>query len=102
MHYNDDKDDLALTKFKKIATDFPKTPEALEAVASARLIYVDSGKVNEYATWVRTLSFVSVTDVELDNDSYEAAEKQWQQGNTKQAIAGFNAYVTSFLMAFTP
>ncbi len=96
VYYNDDKDDLALTKFKKIATDFPKTPEALEAVASARLIYVDSGKVNEYATWVRTLSFVSVTDVELDNDSYEAAEKQWQQGNTKQAIAGFNAYVTSF------
>jgi tetratricopeptide (TPR) repeat protein len=96
VYYNDDKDDLALAKFKKIAADFPKTPEALEAVASARLIYVDSGKVNEYATWVRTLSFVSVTDVALDNDSYEAAEKQWEQGNTKQAIAGWSGYLTSF------
>lgn len=96
VYYNDDKNDLALAKFKKIAADFPKTPEALEAVSSARLIYVDSGKVNEYAAWVRTLSFVSVTDVELDNDSYEAAEKQWQQGNTKQALAGWNAYLTSF------
>lgn len=96
VYYNDDKNDLALAKFKKIAADFPKTPEALEAVASARLIYVDSGKVNDYAAWVRTLSFVSVTDVELDNDSYEAAEKQWQQGNSKQAVAGWNAYLASF------
>ncbi|MGL5111402.1 MAG: tetratricopeptide repeat protein [Flavobacterium sp.] len=96
VYYNEDKNDLALAKFKKIAADFPKTPEALQAVASARSIYVDNGKVNDYATWVRTLTFVSVTDVELDNDSFEAADKQIQQGNTKQAMASLNAYVASF------
>ena len=86
VYYNADKDEQALTKFKKVAADFPKTPEALEAVATARLIYVDNGKVDEYATWVRTLDFVAVTDAELDNDTYEAAEKQYLQNNTKQAI----------------
>ena len=85
-----------MTKFKKVAADFPKTPEALEAVATARLIYVDNGKVDEYATWVRTLDFVAVTDAELDNDTYEAAEKQYLQNNTKQAISGFNSYVAKF------
>ena len=39
IYYNADKDDLAIAKFKKVAADFPKTPEALDAVATARLIY---------------------------------------------------------------
>lgn len=96
IYYNSDKNDLALLKFKKVAADFPRTPEALEAVATARLVYVESGRVDEYASWVRTLDFVSVTNAELDNDTFEAAEKQFQQNNTKQAIAGFSGYINQF------
>ncbi|WP_417942049.1 tetratricopeptide repeat protein [Flavobacterium sp. RS13.1] len=96
IYYNSDRDEQALMKFKKVAAEFPKTPEALEAVSTARLIYVDSGKVDEYATWVRTLDFVSVTDAELDNDTYDAAFKQYSQSNNKQAIVGFSGYVSKF------
>nr|WP_315253093.1 tetratricopeptide repeat protein [uncultured Flavobacterium sp.] len=96
IYYNSDKDDLAITKFKKVASEFPKTPEAYEAVSTARLIYVDNGKVDEYATWVRTLDFVAVTDLDLDNDTFEAAEKQLGQGNNKQAISGYSSYVSKF------
>ncbi len=96
VYYNSNKDDLALVKFKKVAADFAQTPEAIEAVSSARLIYVDNGKVDEYGTWVKSLSFVSVTDAELDNDTYEAAEKQYLQNNTKQAIATLKSYTTNF------
>ena len=100
IYYNSDKDDLALGKFKKVASDFPKTPEAYEAVSTARLIYVDNGKVDEYATWVRTLDFVAVTDLDLDNDTFEAAEKQFEQNNPKQAITGYSGYVAKFSNAF--
>ena len=96
VYYNTEKDDLAIAKFKKVAAEFPKSPEALEAVSTARIIYVDNGKVDEYATWVRTLDFVSVTDTELDNDTFEAAEKQFLQNNTKQAISGFSSYISKF------
>ncbi|MBF4491933.1 tetratricopeptide repeat protein [Flavobacterium sp. MR2016-29] len=96
IYYNSDRDEQALVKFKKVAAEFPKTPEALEAVSTARLIYVDSGKVDEYATWVRTLDFVSVTDAELDNDTYDAAFKQYSQNNSKLAITGFMGYVNKF------
>jgi TolA-binding protein len=96
IYYNSDRNNEALDKFKKVTADFPKSPEALEAVSTARLIYVDGGRVDEYATWVRTLDFVTVTDVELDNDSYESAAKQFEQNNNKQAISGFNAYISSF------
>ena len=96
VYYNSDQEEQALIKFKKVAADFPKTPEALEAVATARLIYVNTGKVDDYATWVRTLDFVAVTDAELDNDTFEGAEKQYLQNNTKQAVVGFSGYVSSF------
>ncbi|WP_264523248.1 tetratricopeptide repeat protein [Flavobacterium sp. N502536] len=96
IYYNSDRDDQALVKFKKVAAEFPKTPEALEAVSTARLIYVDSGKVDEYATWVRTLDFVAVTDAELDNDTYDAAFKQYSQNNSKPAISGFTGYINKF------
>ncbi|WP_333601245.1 tetratricopeptide repeat protein [Flavobacterium sp.] len=96
VYYNGQKDDLAIAKFKKVAADYPRTPEALEAVSTARLIYMDNGKVDEYAAWVRTLDFVEVSDADLDNDTYEAAEKQYLQNNTKQAISSLSGYVSKF------
>jgi TolA-binding protein len=57
---------------------------------------IDNGKVDEYATWVRTLDFVEVSDADLDNDTYEAAEKQYLQNNTKQAISSLTGYVSKF------
>lgn len=96
IYYNGNKSNEAIAKFKKVAADYPRTPEALEAVSTARLIYVDTGKVDEYANWVRTLDFVEVSDAELDNDTYEAAEKQYLQNNTKQAISNLSSYVAKF------
>ena len=96
IYYNSDRNAEALIKFKKVAADFPKSSEALEAVSTARLIYVDGGRVGEYAAWVKTLDFVAVTDVDLDNDTFESALKQFEQNNNKQAISGFMAYISSF------
>jgi len=96
VYYNGEKDQLALAKLKKVVAEYPNMPEALEAVSTARLIYLDSGKVDEYATWVKTLDFVEVSDAELDNDTYEAAEKQYLQNNTKPAITALSGYVAKF------
>ncbi len=96
VYYNAQKDEQAIAKFKEVAAKFPRTPEASEAVSTARLIYMDNGKVNEYAAWVRTLDFVEVSDADLDNDTFEAAEKQYLQNNTKQAITTLSGYVSQF------
>ena len=96
VYYNAEKDNDALLKFKKVAADYPQSPEALEAVATARLIYMDSGRVNEYAAWVKTLDFVEVTDVELDNDTYNSAEKKYLQNETKAAITALSGYISTF------
>lgn len=96
VNYNAQRNEAAIVKFKEVAAKYPRTPEASEAVATARLVYMDMGKVNEYASWVRTLDFVEVSDADLDNDTYEAAEKQYLQNNTKQAITSLSGYVSQF------
>lgn len=96
LYYNDNDNDLALTKLKKVARDYPSTDEANQAVATARLIYIDLGRVDDYAAWVKTLDYVDVTDAELDNAMYLAAEKQYLDNNTDGAIRQFNKYLNEF------
>ncbi len=96
IYYNAEKDQQALAKFKEVVAAYPNTPEAMEAVSTARLIYVDNGNVEEYAAWVKTLGFVDVSDADLDNTSFEAAEKQYLQNNTKQAISALTSYISNF------
>ncbi|WP_370476800.1 tetratricopeptide repeat protein [Tamlana flava] len=96
VYYNGSENERALTKFKKVAADYPNTPEAVQAVSTARLIYIDLGRVNDYAKWVKTLDYVEVTDKELDNATYEAAEKQYLDNNSDKAISQFNDYLNEF------
>ena len=96
IYFNEDKNEQALNKFKQVVRDFPGSSEANQAVATSRIIYVDLDRVNEYVTWVKDLDFIEVTDADLDNTTYEAAEKQYLNNNTNQAISGFTNYLQKF------
>ncbi|MDC0009593.1 tetratricopeptide repeat protein, partial [Winogradskyella sp.] len=96
VYYNSTDNERALTKFKTVAKDFPGSGEAVQAVSTARLIYIDLGRVDDYAAWVRTLDYVEVTDVELDNTTYLAAEKPYLDNDTDKAIRQFNKYLNQF------
>jgi TolA-binding protein len=96
VYYNNSNSDQALTKFKKVAADYPGTPEAIQAVSTAKLIYIDLGRVNDYASWVKTLGYVEVSNADLDNATYESAEKQYLDNNIDKAIKQFNDYLSQF------
>lgn len=96
-YYNQNQTSQALVKLKKLAEQFPESAEAQQAVSTVKLIYIDQGKVEAYASWVKTLNYIEVTDNELDNAAYEAAEKQYLDGNTKMAIKQFNKYLSTYL-----
>ncbi|MFB9054883.1 tetratricopeptide repeat protein [Formosa undariae] len=96
IFYNDNKNQKALERFKLVATDYPSTPEAIQAVSTARLIYIDLGEVDAYATWVKTLDYVKVTDADLDNSTYQSAEKRYLDNDVDDAIKQFNGYLNKF------
>ena len=54
------------------------------------------GQVDQYASWVRGLDFVEVTDSELEAAAYEAADKPWVEGNTDAARRGLEKYLQQF------
>lgn len=96
VHYNANRNDQALSKLKGVVKKYPNTQEAKQAVATAKLVYVDEGRVGEYAAWVRNLDFVEVTDAELDNATFEAADRKYVEGKTDVAIRGYEDYLREF------
>ena len=96
VYYNGNRNEEALGKFKKVVSDHPKSQAAQQAVATAKLIYVDMGRVNEYAQWVKGIDFVEVTDTELDNATYESADKQRLEGRNEAALKGYEGYLREF------
>jgi len=96
IYYNTDKNELALTTYKTVVNRFAGTAEANQAVKNIRQIYVDLGRVDEYASWVKTVDFVNISDAELDNDMYESSEKQYLLNNHKKAIQNFKKYLVRF------
>lgn len=96
VHYNANRNNQALEKLRGVVQNYPNTQEAKQAVATAKLVYVDEGRVSEYAAWVRNLDFVEVTDAELDNASFESADRKYAEGKTDAAMRGFEDYLKQF------
>lgn len=96
VHYNANRNEQAIGKMKRLVEDYPKTSEAKQAVATAKLVYIDEGRVSEYATWARGLDFVEVSNSELENASFEAANRKYVEGKQDTALKGFQDYLEEF------
>ena len=86
LYYNDDLNAKALEKYKAVASKFPNTKEAIQAVGNAKNVYIDENRLDEYVQWINTLSFVKVSEDELDNSTFQIAEKNYLQGKNKGII----------------
>jgi TolA-binding protein len=95
-YYNSNQNENALKTLKKLVADYSSTEEARQAVQTVRLIYVDQQKPEVYANWVRTLDFVNITDSEIEDTTYEAAENKFIEDKPEAAINGFEAYLKEF------
>ncbi|HKJ05977.1 MAG TPA: tetratricopeptide repeat protein, partial [Flavobacteriaceae bacterium] len=96
IYYNINQNNNALNVYKNVVSKYPNTAEARQAVQNARQIYLDIGEVDKYAAWVKNIDFVDVSNADLDNDMYEAAEKQFLQNNHTKAISAFKKYLQNF------
>jgi TolA-binding protein len=93
---NTGKSNEALTIFKRVANDFPSSEEAVQAVTSAKIIYIDQGRVNDYAAWISRLDFVDIENSEIDDATFQAAENPYLENKPSQAISRFEDYINQF------
>lgn len=96
IYFNKENYNEALSKFKQLVSEFPNTEEALQAVQTVRLIYIELGEIDQYASWVNTLDFVEVADSDIEEATYEAAENKFLNNDTQKAISGFKTYLKEF------
>ncbi|WP_239774888.1 tetratricopeptide repeat protein [Tenacibaculum finnmarkense] len=96
LYNNENQNEKALVKYKEIVAKHPNSKEAAQAVSNVKNIYIDLGKVDQYAAWAKDISFINITDAELDNATYQAAENKFLENNNNKAITGFNKYLRTF------
>ncbi|MFC2110441.1 tetratricopeptide repeat protein [Bacteroidota bacterium] len=96
IYFNENNTDKSIEKYKYIVKAFPKSKEAPQAVRNARQVYVDIDKVDEYADWIRSINYTNISDIDLDNTMYEAAENKYLENNFTQAISSFKKYLINF------
>ncbi|KAB1155374.1 tetratricopeptide repeat protein [Tenacibaculum aiptasiae] len=96
LFYNNNDNKKALEKYKEIVAKHPNSKEAKQAVTNVKNVYIDIGKVDEYAAWVKNVKFVNVSNAELDNATFQSAENKFLENNSAKAIEGFNKYLEAF------
>ena len=96
VYFNADQSDQALDKYKTVVTKYPGTDEATEAIANAKQIYVQQGRVDEYERFIRNLDFVNVSDEEIENTMFASAEQFYLTGNLEKAIESLKKYLERF------
>ena len=96
VYFNRDQAEAALGKYKEVITRYPGTEDSKEAVANAKQIYMDLGRVDEYERFIKNVDFVTVSDDEIETTMYASAEKFYLTGNFEKAIESFDKYLQRF------
>lgn len=94
-YYNNDENENALKQFKSIASQYPNSTQAEDALDNIKTIYLEEGKPDEYAAYMREIGRPLNADVE-DALTYEAAEKLYDDQKLNEALQAFNSYLQRF------
>jgi TolA-binding protein len=96
IHFNNNEDDEALTIFKKVVSNYPGSPEAAEALATIKSIYISNGTPDKYFDYAKTVSNVSISEGAQDSITFEAAEQQYLSQKFDDAKISFKKYLDQF------
>lgn len=96
IYYNEDKSLVALNIFKNIVKGYPGTAEAVQSVKVAKQVYKDLDRVTDYASWVKGLEFVNISDSEIDRTMFEAVEARYLANNFRGTVVSSQKYLINF------
>ncbi len=93
-YYNLERQDDAIAVYKKLLKEYPNSDEAADAIESARTIFIEKGKINEYEAFLQSggrtinelqkdsLLYQSIQTIALNNnkiETYKALENYKNQ-----------------------
>ena len=96
VYYNTSQNEKAIKVYKHIVSNYPSSPEARQAVINAKKVYISMGNIDDYVNWVKDISFMNITQAQVDSTTYDIAEKNLMSGNREQAIKDFKRYLERY------
>ncbi|MFC0776127.1 tetratricopeptide repeat protein [Terrimonas alba] len=94
-YYNLNNSAEALRQYQALVTQYPNSQDAADALDNVKTIYIEMGKADEYAAFMRNAGRPISVSTE-DSLTYAAAESQFANGNTSAALNAFNNYLQKF------
>ncbi len=96
IYYNINENEKAIEVYKGIVDNYPLSSEARQAVENAKKVYISMGNVDDYVDWVKNISFVNITQAQIDSTTYDMAEKSLMSGSRERAIKNFKKYLEKY------
>lgn len=94
-YYNLNNNPEAIRQYQALLSQYPNSSEADAALDNVKSLYVEAGKPDEYASFMRQAGRPISVDAE-DSLTWSAAEAQYNQGNVNAALTSFKAYLQKF------
>jgi tetratricopeptide (TPR) repeat protein len=94
-YYNTNNNAGALNQYKILVEKYPNSQEASDGLDNARAIFVEEGKPEEYAAFMRQAGKPISVSAE-DSLTYASIEAQLTNGNTTAALNALNNYLQKF------
>ncbi len=94
-YYNLNNNAEALKAFNTLVDKYPNSPEAEDALDLVKTIYVEDGKPDEYAEFMRNAGRPLSVSTE-DSLTYDAAERRYDAQDLNGALNAYNTYLQKF------
>lgn len=85
----------AIKQYKALIDQYPNSPEAEDALGDVRVLFIEDGKPEEYAEFMRQAGRPISVNTE-DSLTYAAAETQYINGVANAALSSFDNYLSKF------
>lgn len=96
IQYNNSQYDNALSTFDRLLTQYGGTRESRSALATVKDIYIKQNRVEDYFSYVRRTTQMTITTVEEDSITYAAAEDRYMEGQYEVASHALESYLNRF------
>jgi TolA-binding protein len=88
--------DKALDGFKAVVAKYPTMDGSRDALAGIESIYSQRGDMAGYEAYVKSLSFVDPSTLDLDEKYFRSAEQLYFDGKCEQAVGAFRDYLAKY------
>jgi len=96
VFFNSGENQKAIFTLKEVVKNYPATGEAVQAVKIAEQVYKEIDEVDVYASWVKTLEFINISDADIDKTMFEAVESRYLSNSLKKVVTSGKKYISNF------